>query len=314
MSTTFRFTLRQLRYFLAAAEAPTLTAAARKANVSQGAMAEALDELERQFGSPLFVRRKARGVSITAYGEALAQHARSVLAVAEELQSAATGQGGLGGHVTLGAYTTLAPFLLPRLADAFAREHPDVQLDIVTGSGEAISNSLRERRCDVAMLYSHHLTAGIDVETLYTIGARIVLPVAHPLARGRTIPLAELARERLIEFDVEPALSNTRKIFHDFGVRPRLGMKADSIELIRALVARGLGYSVLLHHPPGDLSYEGIPLAVRPIRGLTSSTGVVLAQAESVRESPRHRLLRQFCLKTLRHASKPTARPQSGVP
>jgi DNA-binding transcriptional LysR family regulator len=301
MSMGFRFTLRQLRYFLAAAEAPTITAAAKKANVSQGAMAEALDELERQLGSPLFVRRKARGVFITAYGEALVEHARTVLTAAEELQSFAAGRGGFGGHATIGSYTTLAPFLLPRLADALAREHPDLHLDIVTGSGEAISRSLREGRCDIAILYSHHLAAGMDVDTLYSIGARIVLPAAHPLARRKTIFLGDLAQERLIEFDVEPALSNTRKIFHDFGVRPRLGMKADSIELIRALVARGLGYSVLLHHPPGDLSYEGIALAVRPIRGLTSFTGVVLAQAEAVRESPRHRLLRQFCLKALRH-------------
>lgn len=305
MSMGSRFTLRQLQYFLAAAEAPTLTAAAKKANVSQGAMAEALDELERQLGSPLFVRRKARGVFITSYGEALVGHARAVLTAAAELQSFAAGRGGLGEHATIGSYTTLAPFLLPRLADALAREHPDLRLDILTGSGEAISGSLRDGRCDLAILYSHHLAAGIDVDTLYTMAARIVLPAAHPLTRGKTIALGDLAQERLIEFDVEPALSNTRKIFHDFGVRPRLGMKADSIELIRALVARGLGYSVLLHHPPGDLSYEGIPLAVRPIRGLSSFTGVVLAQAEAVRESPRHRLLRQFCLKALRHP--PTA-------
>lgn len=299
-----RFTLRQLRYFLAAAEAATLTAAAARASVSQGAMTEALDELERQFGSPLFIRRKARGISITAYGEALATHARAVLAAAEELQGAATGQGGLGGHATLGSYTTLAPYLLPRLADAFAREHPDVHLDIVTGSEETISRSLREGRCDVALLFSYHLAAGIDVDTLYAIAARVALPAAHPLARRKTVSLADLAPDRLIEFDVEPALSNTRKIFHDLGVRPRLGMKADSIELVRALVGRGLGYAVLLHHPPGDLSYEGMPLAVRPIRGLKSSTGVVLATAQSVRDSPRHWLLRQFCLKALRRLLK----------
>lgn len=295
-----RFTLRQLRYFLAAAEAPSITAAAERVSVSQGAMTEALDELERQFGSPLFVRRKARGVSITAYGEALVVHARAVLAAAEELQSAATGHGGLGGHATLGSYTTLAPFLVPRLADAFAREHPDVHLDIVTGREEAISRRLRDGHCDLAILYSYHLAAGIDVDTLYTVAARIVLPGAHPLARKKKISLGDLAQERLIEFDVEPARSNTRRLFHDLGVRPRLGMKADSIELLRALVARGLGYGVLLHHPPGDLSYEGMPLAVRPIRELTSATGVVLAQAQSVRNSPRHRLLRQFCLGVLR--------------
>lgn len=301
---TSHFTLRQLRYFLAAAEAATLTAAAEAASVSQGAMTEALDELERHFGSPLFIRRKARGISITAYGEALAAHARAVLAAAEELQGAATGRGGLGGHATLGSYTTLAPFLLPRLVDAFGREHPDMRLDIVTGSEEAISRSLGEGRCDMALLFSYHLAAGIDVDTLYTIVARVVLPAAHPLASGKTISLGELAQDRLIEFDVEPARSNTRQIFHDLGVRPRLGMKADSIELVRSLVGRGLGYAVLLHHPPGDLSHEGMPLAVRPIRGLRSSTGVVLAQAQSVRDSPRHRLLRQFCLKALRRPPK----------
>lgn len=301
MSLASRFTLRQLRYFLAVAEAPTITAAAEKVNVSQGAMAEALDELERQFGAPLFVRRKARGVSITAYGDALTTHARAVLTAAEELQSAASGHGGLGKYATLGSQTTLAPYLLPRLANAFAQSHPEVHLDIVTGGEEVISRNLREGRCDIAILYGYHIAIGIDVEILYTIVPRVVLSAAHPLASKRAVSLGDLAQDQLIEFNMEPALSNTRRVFHDLGVRPRLGLKADTVELLRALVARGLGYAVLLHHPPGDLSSEGLPLAVRPIRGLTSTTNIVLAQAKSVRKFARHRLLRQFCLEILRH-------------
>ncbi len=296
-----RFTLRQLLYFLAIAEAPTLSAAAERLNISQGALTEALDELERQLSATLFVRRRAQGVTITVIGQALVSHARAVLAAAEELQNVAAGRSDrLAGRVAIGCYTTLAPFLVPRLVAAFERHHPEVDLVIYDGSGEDVSARLRDGQCDLALLYDYNLTADTAWDLLYSATARVVLPASHTLATDKDVALGDLASEPLIEFEVEPALSNTRRIFRELGIVPRLGRRARSIELVRALVGHGLGYAILLHHPPGNLTYEGLPLTVREIRGLASGSDVVLARSGAIRVSERDEALRGFCLASLR--------------
>lgn len=296
-----RFTLRQLQYFLAVAEAPTISAAAERLNISQGAATEALDELERQLSAALFVRRRAHGVTITTIGRTLIPHARAVLSAAEDLQSIAAGKGDrLAGQVVIGCYPTLAPYLVPKLVSAFERTHPEVDLMVFEGSGGDIAARLHEGQCDLALLPDYDLPEDTIWDQLYAQKARVVLPAKHRLASGRDVRLGDLADEPLIQFEVEPALGNTRQIFRDLGVTPRLGQRARSIELVRSLVGRGLGYAILLHHPPGDISYEGRPLAVRPIRGLARVTNMVLARSDRIRASGRSEVLRAFCLASLR--------------
>lgn len=300
-SVSPRFTMRQLKYFLAVAEAPTISAAAERLNISQGAVTEALDELERQLSAALFVRRRAHGVTITTIGRALIGQARAVLSAAEDLQSLAAGKGErLAGQVVIGCYPTLAPFLAPKLVSEFERLHPEVDLKVFEGAGDEIAARLHDGQCDLALLPDYDLPEGTSWDLLYSLKARVVLPAAHPLAAGRDVRLRDLADEPLIQFEVEPALSNTRQILRDVGVTPRLGRRARSVELVRSLVGRGLGYAILLHHPPGDISYEGRPLAVRPIRGLSKGTNMVLARSERIRASGRSEVLRAFCLASLR--------------
>ncbi|MEO8328444.1 MAG: LysR family transcriptional regulator, partial [Candidatus Nanopelagicales bacterium] len=78
-SAAARFTLRQLEYFVAVAEAGTITAAAEQIHLSQSAMSTALADLERVFGVQLLVRHHSRGVTLTPSGEDLLVTARELL-------------------------------------------------------------------------------------------------------------------------------------------------------------------------------------------------------------------------------------------
>lgn len=110
-----------------------------------------------------------------------------------------------------------------------------------------------------------------------------------------------MASEPLVQFDVEPALSNTRRIFETLGVSQKRGPSAPTIELVRSMVGHGFGYAVLLHHPPGDMSYEGKPLAVRDIAGLDLTYDVVLVRSTYLRATPRSEEVRRFCLSCFTH-------------
>ena len=310
-----RFSLRQIRYFLAVTEARTISEAAARLAISQGALTEALDELEKQMAVRLFVRRRAHGVSLTRNGRELIAHARALMAAAAELQAAAENRGGaLAGRVSIGCYMTLAPFIMPALIGAFRTHHPAVELDVFYGSGEEIGQRLHEGHLDFGMVYDFNLSAATACDPLYKVRPRIVLPADHPLAAGEAIDLAEMAREPLVQFDVEPALSNTRRILEVLGVTPKQGLSAPSIEVVRALVGHGFGYAVLLHHPPGDVSYEGKRLAVREIAGLDFAYDVVLARSTYLRATRRSEELRRFCLSCFTGAENATPHQAAGMP
>lgn len=308
-----RFSLRQIRYFLAVAEARTISEAAGRLSISQGALTEALDELEKQMAVRLLVRRRAHGVSLTRNGRELIAHARALMAAAAELQAAAENRGGtLAGRVSIGCYMTLAPFVMPALIGAFRTHHPSVELDVFYGSGEEISQRLGEGHLDFGLVYDFNLSPATACDPLYQVRPRIVLPAEHSLATQAEIDLAIMARDPLVQFDVEPALSNTRRIFEVLGVPQKPGLSAPSIELVRSLVGHGFGYAVLLHHPPGDMSYEGKQLAVRDIAGLDLTYDVVLARSTYLRVTRRSEELRRFCLSCFADDAE-SAKPEQAV-
>lgn len=307
-----RFSLRQIRYFLAVSEARTISEAATRLAISQGALTEALDELEKQMAVRLFVRRRAHGVSLTRNGRELIAHGRALMAAAAELQAAAENRGStLAGRVSIGCYMTLAPFVMPALIDAFRSSHPSLELDVFFGSGEEIALRLHDGHLDFGIVYDFNLSAATACDPLYKVRPRIVLPEGHALAASEQIELSALATEPLVQFDVEPALSNTRRIFEILGVVPVAGPSAPSIELVRSLVGHGFGYAVLLHHPPGDLSYEGKRLAVRDIAGLDLAYDVVLARSTYLRATRRSEDLRRFCLSCFAGGTGSAVPPQA---
>ena len=291
------FTLKQIHYFVVVSEARTLSSAALNLNISQGALTEALDELERHMQVLLFVRRRARGVTLTPAGRGLLAQARNLLNAADELKTAADNRGTLlSGRVSIACYSTLAPFIMPAILTAFRTQHPSVELDLFYGPGEEIAERLYDGRSDIALLYDFNLPPDTVHDRLYAVEPRIVLPADHRLAAREVIDLADLADELLVQFGIEPALTNTRKIFEDVGVTPRSVMSAPSIELVRSLVGRGHGYSILLHHPVSDVTYEGRPVAVRRIARFKRLFPVVLARSTNLRPSRRGDELRKLCL------------------
>jgi DNA-binding transcriptional LysR family regulator len=295
-----RFSLRQLAYFTAVAESGSIRAASERLNVSQAAMSQALQELEDRLGSRLLTRRRAHGATLTAAGAELVSEAQAVLEAAAEFQAVASGlERGLGGHVRVGCYTSLAPFLIPRLVSGFAERLPAVVLDVAEGSAADVQARLRAGACEIALLYDVALDSDIERETLYVVRPSVILHPEHPLAGHDEVDLRALAAEPLILFDVPPAVSNTHDVLRRAGVAPRIGQRTTNFELVRSLVARGLGYSVLLQTPQPPFSYEGRPLVTRPIRGDSTQLAVVMSWARVGRLTRRAEFLRRSCRELL---------------
>ncbi|MFE6925488.1 LysR family transcriptional regulator [Nocardia sp. NPDC057663] len=299
-----RFTLTQLEYFLEVADGGSISAAAASTHTSPGAISMALKELEQRLDVQLFVRRPSKAATLTAAGQRILADARRILADADELHNkAASDQHDITGHLAVGCYSTLAPFLIPPVLDDFAREHPALTVQILEGSGDTVLDAITEGRCELGFLYKQDLPGGIESAVVRTSKPHVILANDHPLAAHRTIRLADLVDEPLIMFD-GPSARNAAALLESVGLQAHIRHFSSNIEVVRSLVARGIGYSILVQQWPIEMSYEGRPLAARPIQDSIPERETVLAWSSGTKLTSRAVALIDFCIATFRDDSR----------
>ncbi|MGV7350063.1 LysR family transcriptional regulator [Mycobacterium kansasii] len=145
--------LRHLRYFLAAAEAGNVTRAAERCFVAQSALSTQIARLEAEVGSELFVR-SARGVRLTAAGEALRPRAEHLLAVADKLKAdMAALRGILAGSLRIGMIQGAPQSLdLVGLIAEFHSRYPDVDISVRTGASNQLARDVLDSALDLAIV------------------------------------------------------------------------------------------------------------------------------------------------------------------
>lgn len=286
-------TVRQLEYFVATAEAAGVTAAAARLHLSQSALSMALADLEKTLGVRLLVRHP-RGVSLTRVGSQVLTDARRLLSGLDDLRnSARDSQESMSGRLVVGCYSTLSPFLLPPVVAAFAEHHPDVDITFVEGSHDYLEDQLRSGVLDLAILYDYgpdHFGRSKDLSAQAVVASPpyALLPADHRLAAQDTVALAELAPEPLVLFNLPPGGEYFLSLFSAQGLEPWIRFHTTSYELVRSLVARGLGYSILSQRARSTLSYDGHRYVARelsdPQPGLAVNV-VTLANAQPTRRA-----------------------------
>ena len=145
------FTLVQLRYFVTAARLGSMTAASRHLMVSQSAVSTAVAQLEKEPGVQLLLRHHAKGLTLTAAGHGVLAEATRLLEQSADLAKKADESAHqLAGTLSVGCFSTLAPFELPLLLDRYHRKHPGVVLDVLEGEHAGLKARLRSAEREVA--------------------------------------------------------------------------------------------------------------------------------------------------------------------
>lgn len=287
-----RFSLRQLRYFAAAAEALSFTAAARRLHVSQPSISAALAELESSFGVRLFIRHHASGLSLTPAGRDMLERVRSLLKSSDDLHSAARElAGGTSGAIALGCMASLAPLVLPALVSGFVAEHVDVTFRTREAHQEDLLREIRDGSLDLVITYDLELTEGIAFTPLLTLPPYAILPKSHHLAGQRAVSLADLRTEPYVMLDLPHSREYFAALFDVVGSRPLPTFQSAQPEVVRGLVARGLGYSILNFPLKSLRTVDGASFVARPLK--EKSRAMTLGLAAS-RDLPPRRLVQRF--------------------
>lgn len=260
-----RYTLRQLRYFVVTAEVLSFTAASKVLHISQPSISTSLAELESTFGVQLFVRHHAAGLSLTQAGRDLLGLARNLLKNAEDLHSTAREiNAGLSGTIALGCMVSLAPAMLPKLLSKFNLELPNVEFDTFEVGQEDLLRCLRDGSLDLALTYDLALVEDIEFTPLSELQPYAILPKLHRLARQPSVSLESLIEEPYVLLDLPHSREYFSSLFEPLGRLPKPAFHSSQPEVVRGMVANGLGYSILNFPLRSMQTVDGAEFAIRP--------------------------------------------------
>lgn len=271
--------LRQLAYFLTAANQLSVLRAAETLNVSPSSVSTAISQLERILDVKLFTRRHARGILLTPAGRDLAVHARSILLHVREIEAMGERGGRARAPVRLnvGCLNTLAPYLVPHLIQAAGRDLSRTVIRWSENSHEELLEALHSGALDLIIVYDYDMPSTVQTQPLRTMPVQLVLPATHPLARREKLPLSAMAKEPFLLLDVPKTRDYFLSIFAAAGIEPHITYRTASFEMLRSMVANGLGYTLLNFVPPYLAAGQG-RLVSRPLEGVFQSQELVLAR------------------------------------
>lgn len=272
--------LAQLRYFVAAAEQGSMTWAAEELFVAQSAISTSIANLERALGTQLLIRRRAKGLQLTAQGVELLQRSRGILAAVDDAVHALRPEN-TSGRVSVGCFRTLAPFYLPEIVSALEQAHPELQLDVSELLADGVNEALHDQSVEVALTYDLGLDGDIEREVLASVPLYAAVGAQHPLASRSSVRLADLVDEPMVLLDLPVSRDYFLQAFTDNGLRPSVRYRFANFEGVRAMVASGHGFTLLNQQPKLGYTYSGGELHRLAIAEPTAPLDIVLARRAS---------------------------------
>src|SRR5437868_6040028 len=282
--------LRPLRYFVAVAEAGSLTVAAeRELHTSQPSLSRQIRDLENEIGAQLLTRR-ARGIELTPAGRAFLDHARLVLSQVE----AATEAARRVAHpakpcFALGFLTGHELRWMPEALRILHDELPNVDVMISSQYSPLLADGLSKGKIDAAFLRRERGVPELAFRLLVKEPLAVVLPSDHRLAALKAISPGDLAGEIFVTVsDTAPVL---RAVIDNYlkrsGINITPAHEADHLAMGMSLIASTRGVGLL---PAYAQNFLPRSVTSRPLKGDTPTIDLVLGYKKSNR-SPILKLL-----------------------
>ena len=279
--------IEQLEYISAVTQHGSLRRASEKLHLSQPALSEAVTKLERELRVTLLDRRRS-GARISREGRELLPYMVEVLAAVDRLREAAGGQRTNSRLIRLGTVHAATSTILVPAVRTFQERHPGTTVEVLTLQQAQIDEGLSEGSLDLGLVnVLHGDDTPVDLtDTDLLVGRPVaVLPKGHRLAGQTHVSIEDLRPERFVMMRAGYLMH--RYVHRVFGTEPpQVCHSTDGAEMGKALVAEGLGVTVL-----PDYSVVGDPLArtglieARPIAGDQTVVTLVVRQRRTL-QSP----------------------------
>ena len=231
--------------FRAVADQLSFRKAAEELYLTQPAVSLQIKTLEEELGVQLFDRAGSR-IELTEAGRILLGYAREASARLQEAEQAVTALAQApSGHLSLGASTTIAQYVLPRLLAGFCRERARVRPSLISGNTEEIVRAVTEQKIALGFIEGPARSREVKTEAFLVDEIVLIVPAAHEWAERGAVDCAELGSIPLLLRErgsgtrqvVEAALEKCRLKLGAL----RIAMELDSTEAIKSAVESGMG-------------------------------------------------------------------------
>lgn len=240
---------RRLQVFHAVAKHLSFTRAADALFMTQPAVTFQIKQLEEQYSTRLFERRHG-SISLTPAGELVLAYAEKILALSDEMDirlSEMTGE--MRGPLLVGASTTIAEFMLPRVLGEFNALYPQVRARLIVANSESIESRVAEHTIDIGLIEAPAKLNGLSSHVCCEDELRVICAPDYPLVGMEAVTPKALADYEFISR--EPG-SGTREItdayFRSHRVAPeelKTQMELGSPEALKGVVSTGLGFAIV---------------------------------------------------------------------
>jgi DNA-binding transcriptional LysR family regulator len=299
------YTLKQLLYIDVAARHGSITRASKELNISPSSISAAIDVVEQNSNRTLFSRLPSKGITPTRFGLTFLSHARELLHANNKFEDALLDQKQkISGTIRMGCFTPAAPILLPLVARTIADNHPDVVIEFSEGDAHQIYEMLMASDIDVAFAYqSAPPHPYIDFHPLFEAPPHIVLPSEHALAKSPSLSLTDVYQEPMILLDLNQTRDYMFALFAQDDLTPRIAYSSKSAEMVRSMVAAGLGYSIFNLRPLLKQQYVVGDLVRIPIDETYNSVTFGIMVRSDARLSRVDQVMIDTCLNLVRNGA-----------
>lgn len=253
-----RISLRQMEYFLATAKHGSIAIASNQIHISAPSISAAITHVEAELGVQLFVRHPSKGLTLTPVGTQVMQECEDLLDRVSRLYDIASDSSQIiQGVLRVGCFQSLTPMIAPEVIYGFKRAFEKVDLQMVEGNQQELMNKLHDAEVDVALTYDLQLDKDISFEVLSQLPPHVLVSELHPLAQQSAVTLEELAPEPMVLLDLPMSRDYFMSIFSQAGIEPQIVARARSEDVIRSMVANGLGYTLFNARSKSTQSLDG---------------------------------------------------------
>lgn len=255
---------RNVEIFRAVMQSGTVTAAAAMLRTSQPTVSRELARIEDVLGYRLFTRRSGR-LSPTAQAIALYQEVKRAFVGLDRIQQAAHDLREHNGvQVSVACLPVFSQTILPEACQRFLARYPSASIAIHVQEPPLLYEWISMQTYDLGMIEITGALAGTSSELVLEIDEVCILPVNHHLAARGILDLHDLAGLEFVSFPrMDPYRSKIDQALEQAKVKPRIAIETHSSVAACALVARGVGVSIV--NPLTAFAFKDLGLAVRKL-------------------------------------------------
>lgn len=242
----FQFDLVTLRLFVAIVEEGSIAKAAERENIVASAISKRITDLEQALGVKLLHRHR-RGAIVTAPGEALLRHARSVLRDLGELEGELVEHSeGLKGQVRLFANSTAILRFLPRQLVSFLSHHPLVQIEIEESISPVILKSVADRVGEIGIFGGGIASQDLHIQPYREDKLSIVVPRGHALEHRGIVRFVDVAEQDFVGLQSGSSIDALAgRAAGELGKSLKLRIRMTGFDPLCHMVEAGLGIGIV---------------------------------------------------------------------